>query len=333
MPQDKNIRVRHIFLDSLFRNKRLTIDELLEAVNSELRIKALSEVSLRTIKNDLNIFETDYGADFEPDAKFGRKRLYYYADSNFCAFRTRELSNDEKNIINSSIAIMDQIEGLPGSFDYENIKMSLCEIVNYSPQTKPIVYYETNPYLKGLEKWWKTLYEAINNKSVLTIRYINFIEPQFVFVVSPYALKEYAQRWYLICRNHENQGLLYNLALDRIEDVIINKKSVFIENTFDINEYYERAYGITVRNEDKPKKIVFIVSKPTANYFITKPIHPNAIQKRLNDGSLQVTLTVIVNYELEHMLLKYADSIKIIEPPELIDNHKQMLKAALLKYE
>ncbi len=81
------------------------------------------------------------------------------------------------------------------------------------------------------------------------------------------------------------------------------------------------------------EKVVFIVSGLTAKYIDSKPLHPSAIQKWLPDGTLQITLNVVINYELEHLLLSYADSIKILSPQRLIDRHKELLKKSLEKYQ
>ena len=332
MPQDKNTRARHLILDSLFRNYTLTIDEILDKVNRELGLKCLPTVSLRTIRNDLNIFETDYNADFDPQKKTGKKRLYCYTDRNFYAFKSRELSDNEKKIIKSGITIIEQIECLPGNVSFEKVKMELCELANYTPDSEPVVFYEGNPYLHGLDTWWKTLYDAIKSKTVLKIHYKDFENNEFDFIVIPYALKEYNHRWFLICWNNQKRTRYYNFALDRIQNITPYSGEAFIENTADIEEYYEQAIGVTIKDEQPIEKVVFIVSGLTAKYIDTKPIHPLARHRWLPDGSLQVTLNVVINYELEHLLLSYADNIKIISPPSLIEKHKLILKQALEKY-
>lgn len=333
MPQDKNTRARHTILDGLFRNQELTIDELLEKVNAELELKCLQTISLRTLKNDINTFESDYGAEFAPDKKCGKKRLYCYQNKEFYAIKSRELSDGEKTIIKSGISIMEGIESLPGNISFERIKLELCELVNYNPESEPVVYYENNPYLRGLDKWWQTLYNAIKSKTVLKIKYKDFSDKEYDFVVSPYALKEYNHRWYLISWNNKKLTRYYNIALDRIEAIESLEKETFIENISDIEEYYDKAVGVTIMDGEPVEKVVFIVSGVTAKYIDSKPLHPSAIQKWLPDGTLQITLNVVINYELEHLLLSYADSIKILSPQRLIDRHKELLKKALEKYQ
>lgn len=211
--------------------------------------------------------------------------------------------------------------------------MDLCELANYTPGSNPVVYYEGNPYLHGLDTWWKTLYEAIKSKTVLNIHYKDFANEEFFFLVSPYALKEYNHRWFLICWNHKKRTRYYNIALDRIHDITPCSTEPFIENVSDIEEYYEQAVGVTILDGQPIEKVVFIVGGLTAKYIDTKPIHPLARHRWLPDGTLQVTLNVVINYELEHLLLSYAGNIRIIAPQSLIDKHKAILRQALAKYD
>ena len=291
MPQDKNTRVRHSILDYLFRNYALSIDELLERVNYELELKGRDPISIRTLRNDINTFEYDYNADFIPEQKSGKKRLYSYIDKNFYAIKSRELSDNEKKLIRSGLTIIEQIESLPGNINFEKIKLELSELVNYDPDSEPVIYYQNNPYLRGLDLWWRILYDAIKSKTVLKIHYI-----------------------------------------DRIENITRIDNEPFIENTSDIEEYYEQAVGITVLENQPKEKVVFIASGLTAKYLYSKPLHPLAKYRWLSDCDLQITLEVVINYELEHLLFSYADSIKIIEPQSRVVRHKELLRKSLAKY-
>ena len=332
MPQDKNTRTRHQILDKLFRTQALTIDQLLKKVNNELELRCLPTISERTLRGDINIFESDYNADFVPDQKSGKKRLYSYVDNNFYAFKSRELSDNEKEIIRNGLTIIEQIESLPGNINFEKIKLELCELVDYNPDNEPVIYYQHNPYLRGLDRWWRILYDAIKSKNVLKIQYKDFDGNEHEFIVSPYALKEYNQRWYLICWNNLKLTRYYNIALDSIENILGIDNAPFIENTTDIDEYYEQAVGVTIKDGQPKEKVEFTVSGPTAKYIDSKPLHPMSKHHWLPNGDLKVTLEVVINYELEHLLLSYADSIKILSPTSLIEHHKELLQKALAKY-
>ena len=71
-------------------------------------------------------------------------------------------------------------------------------------ETPPIISFDTNPYIKGIEHL-STLYQPIKNKTVLTILYQDFnaLEP-YIINLHPSYLKQYNNRWFLIGRKAEN---------------------------------------------------------------------------------------------------------------------------------
>ena len=100
----------------------------------------------------------------------------------------------------------------------------------------------------------------------------------------------------------------------------------------DWKTYFEDIIGVT-NYADKPVETIhFRVQGITAHYIKTKPIHESQNAHWLNDNTLDVKLKVKINPELEHLLLSYADSITILSPQSLIDNHIKALKMALGRY-
>ncbi|MBQ4205815.1 MAG: WYL domain-containing protein, partial [Bacteroidales bacterium] len=47
------------------------------------------------------------------------------------------------------------------------------------------------------------------------------------------------------------------------------------------------------------------------------------------DDTLDVKLQVKINYELKRLLLSYADSITILAPQRLVEEHKESLRRAM----
>lgn len=63
MPVDKQVIIRYQALNRCFRNpyREFTIDDLVEECNKALRRADKPDVSKRTVQNDINILEADYG--------------------------------------------------------------------------------------------------------------------------------------------------------------------------------------------------------------------------------------------------------------------------------
>ena len=78
-----------------------------------------------------------------------------------------------------------------------------------------MIFYEKNERLRGLN-FIPTLYDAIVAKRPILMSYQSFKtrEPH-EFILSPYCLKEFRNRWFVYGRRPKDRSLL-NLALDRI---------------------------------------------------------------------------------------------------------------------
>ena len=82
MPVDKQVIIRYQALNRCFRNpyREFTIDDLVEECNKALRRADKPDVSKRTVQNDINILEADYGILLDEKLKRGRQRLCSLGD-------------------------------------------------------------------------------------------------------------------------------------------------------------------------------------------------------------------------------------------------------------
>ena len=62
----------------------------------------------------------------------------------------------------------------------------------------------------------------------------------------------------------------------------------------------------------------------THGYF---PLNPYR-----NSQTLEVDFELIINYELERLILSYADSVKVIQPQSLIERIKRRMEMGFNQY-
>jgi len=70
----------------------------------------------------------------------------------------------------------------------------------------------------------------------------------------------------------------------------------------------------------------------TGKYIETKPLHGSQKPKWISNEVLEVSMELIINYELERLILSYADSVKVIEPQSLSGRIKARLENARKLY-
>ncbi len=273
-------------------------------------------VKLRQVRDDIAFMRSPEGWDIELAELFdGKKRIYRYEDTKF-SIMNLPLNAKVMEEFRSSVEVLSQFEGMP-QFDW--LQESLAKMnMEANRQTTPIISFDGNPYLKGIEHL-STLYQAIKNKTVLNIVYQDFNAPEpYLIILHPYHLKQYNNRWFLFGRNAENGIPTWNLAIDRIFEISESYQTYIPNIEIDWMEYFEDMIGVSKPVDAEPELIVLHFYGITGKYVENKPIHGSQKSKWLNFNTLEVKLFLIINYELERLIMSNADQVKVLAPASLM---------------
>jgi predicted DNA-binding transcriptional regulator YafY len=229
------------------------------------------------------------------------------------------LNEVEINQLKAAVDILSQFKGMP-QFEWVNeLVPKLKQGIVTDVASATIMEFDSNQYLRGIENLG-LLHNAIYYKKVHTISYQPFEnDVPFDVVIHPYFLKQYNNRWFLFGYNPEKEKYDWNLAIDRIISIKETKGKYQKNNKIDWQEYFEDIIGVTKPVDAKPEKVVLHFKGKTGKYIETKPLHGSQKTKWIDEKTLEVTLQVIVNYELERLLISYADSLEVITPKRLRD--------------
>lgn len=328
MPVDKQVLLRYQVLNKCFRNRyrEYTIDDLVDECNKALRRMDKPDVSKRTIQNDINTLEADYGIRLNENLKRGRQRLYRYVDTSDTISLYR-MNDEERNKIEDAIYVLKDFEGEP-LYDWVRTILMQIEGGLFDGESSPVVSFQSNLDLKGLDHFSKLL-QAILTKRVLKLRYTPYGKAQITATVYPYHLKEYNDRWYLIAQAKGYDSYAH-YALDRIDDfeeVAIPYKEADME----FDEYFDDVIGVTVP-EDNPEDIVLRISKPRFEYIRTKPLHLSQRIVEENDHFAVVTINVKVNKELEALVLSFGSDMEVLSPEGFRARIAEKIKIMNQKY-
>lgn len=336
MATTKNALVRYKVLDKCFRNpgKKYFLNDLIaECERVLLEIDPDSNgISRRQIFEDIAFMESKEGWSIDLAKYRDGKRVYYrYADLSF-SINNMPLNEVEINQLKAALDILSQFKGMP-QFEWINELVPKLRQGMTSNQVSTIVDFDNNPYLKGIDHLG-ALYNAIFYKTVLIISYKPFEnDSPFDVLIHPYFLKQYNNRWFLFGYNPENDRYDWNLALDRIVSIRDVKDNYHKNNKIDWREYFEDIIGVTKPINTDVEKVILHFSGKTGKYIETKPLHGSQKAKWIDNSTLEITLTLIINYELERLILSYIDSVKIIKPKMLRDRIKNRLLAAFNSFE
>lgn len=329
--------MRYKILDNCFRNpgKRYFMEDLISECNKVLvEIDPYSKgISRRQIFEDIKFMESIEGWSVELEKRRDGKRVFYrYADLTF-SINNMPLNELEISRLLSAMDILSQFKGMPQFVWVNEIIQKLQQGIAPDAELTSIIDFDNNQYLKGIDHLGP-LHDAILYKKVLLIVYQPFENrTPLDIVIHPYFLKQYNNRWFLFGYNADKEKPDWNLAIDRIVSIKeINAK--YQNNTeIDWQEYFEDIVGVTKPNNTEPERIILIFKGIAGKYLETKPLHGSQKAKWINDTTLEVSLNVIINFELERLILSYTDSVTVIQPSRLAKSVKLKLEEAISRYE
>lgn len=329
MPVDKQVLMRYQILNKCFRNRyrEYTIDDLVDACNEALYQAGKPSVSKRSIQNDINALEADYGILLNENLKRGRQRLYRYKDTSYSLPLIR-INDEERNKILGAIAVLEHFEGEP-MYDWARTLLMQIEAGLFDYDSAPVVSFQSNPDLKGIKLFSKLL-QAILTKRVLKLRYTPYGKPTFEIPIYPYYLKQFNDRWYLIAQAVGYSDYAH-YALDRIDD--FKELSLpYKEAEDDFSDYFDDVIGVTVPKDCEPENVVLRVSNSRYNYIKTKPLHSSWDIIEENDNYTMISITVKINKELESLILSFGDDIEVLEPEDFRNRIAEKIKLMNQKY-
>jgi predicted DNA-binding transcriptional regulator YafY len=320
MSKNKLALIRYKILDECLRNKyrKWTLDDLVNEVSDMLyEYEGIENgVAVRTIQQDIMNMRSDKLGYNAPIVVYDRK-YYKYEDEDYSITKIPISSNDLDKM-NQAVSILKQFKGFNHFSDLSEMITKLESKVHSSKnKVSNHILFEKNDLLKGAE-FLDSIHRLTLQKKAILIEYKSFTAiNSSQIIVSPYFLKEYRNRWFLLCRNNKNKNIL-TLALDRMIDVQGLSSDLFLPPDEEINEnYYDNLVGVTKTPNQRPINITFKVDNYTYPYIITKPIHHTQKVIENNDDYHVLRIRVIWNYEIERVLLGFGETLTVITPRKL----------------
>ena len=323
MPVNKHALIRYHALDKCFSNfaRRYYIEDLIAACNDALYNFTGDEkysdplnpgISRRQILVDIDFMESPEGWNAMVDRiKDGRRVYYRYEDRNF-TIDNQPITDEELTQLRETTLMLSRFKGLP-QFEWIGAMITnLEDKFHLKGAEHSVIGLDNNEFVAGIEHI-STLFNAIINKTPLRIKYNTFHKGSFTWIIHPYYLKQYNNRWYLIGLNDNEYKDITHLGLDRIQS-IEQAHTPFIENTFieDFDEYFEDIVGVSFPAERVIEHIVLRFSQHRFPYIVAKPIHGS--QKIVSIENRIVSIDVMPNRELESIILSFGEDIEVLEP-------------------
>ena len=210
--------------------------------------------------------------------------LYYIADSGFES-RTRQW--------------------LLSQFAVQN---SLLE----SRKLKDRILYEDIP--AGTE-YLSVIVDAMRDNSNLIMQYRGFDSDEMkTYHISPYCLKVFKQRWYLLGKVDEHREVrIY--ALDRVQSINVSSETFTLPKNFDAHSYFDGFYGVFRGQQFCPERIRVRVAPAAAPFLRSLPLHDSQTEPE----PCVFTWFVAPTFDFIQQLRTFGSNLEVLEPESLRD--------------
>lgn len=253
------------------------------------------------------------------DAPIPRRKAKYYYTHYFSLYDV--LNADELTLLHEALALFRQFEGLDMFREMEEFRLRLethrLDLEN--PAAGRVVQFEDNLAYAGRDHL-SPLFRHIVDKQALQLDYVDFNHQRFRFVLHPYLLKEYRNRWYLFGRNHEQPAQLLNLALDRIRCYEPTEIDFLPNDAWDFAAHFAPLVGVTRFDAPalrQPETVRLRAHGHAADYLLTKPLHPSQHLTDEADDHAEFAYELVPNRELENEILALGPEVEVLAPLSL----------------
>lgn len=291
---------RYSLIINKLRKRPATFAEISDYLEFESEFQGYDfNISLRTFQRDREDIFSLYKIDIQYD--FSRK--VYYIDME-----------DQPGLNERILEAFDTLSAL-------NLTDRLSNHIHFEKR-KP----------QGTEHLYGLLH-AIKNR--LQIRFVHqkyWEETPTDRHVEPYVLKEFKNRWYLLCKDLKD-GQIKSFGLDRLTELEILTRKFSFPNDFDVNEHYRYCFGIISPNGHQPEDVILSFNAFQGKYIKSLPLHDSQQILVDNKDELRIQLELFITHDFFMELLSYGDNLKVLKPQSLIDELQSTVRNINNRYE
>ena len=174
--------------------------------------------------------------------------------------------------------------------------------------------------------------EAMTENLEIVMEYHKYTSVESeTLTIWPYAVKEFAKRWYIIAYCKEREGLRV-YGLDRVKSMDVTGKKFRMKTGFDVDELFATSFGIYLPG-GKGQTITFRCSESEAKFLRDLPIHSSQEEVRKEGDNVIFSIYVCPDKNLIMEICKHGSRIEVLSPAEVRDAVRNELMMAAAQYE
>ena len=329
MSQNRKALLRYKELDRCLNDRyhKYFIEDLVDKCNSVLIKAGIVPVSKRQVQADLAFMKSSEGWSAPIVSIQDGKRKYIRYSEDFSIMNT-PITEMELEQLETLITSLSRFQGIPMYDWIEELLTNLRFRFGVRGTDVNVIGFERNGDLHGLE-YLPQLINCTIKKIPVAVRYQPFGKEAAEWVVHPYYLKQYNNRWFLLGYNEQFEDLSV-LALDRILKLNYSDVTFIRNKSFNFDTYFQNIIGVSIEKGRNIEHILLKFTPERLPYVISKPIHYS--QEIENEAEGIITIDVIPNKELISELIWFQDDMEVLSPESLREKIKVKIAKMHQKY-
>ena len=188
-----------------------------------------------------------------------------------------------------------------------------------------------NPAKRAVtSRWFEEAVSAVLSRRRLLISYYTRSKrSESERVLSPQRLLHYRNTWYLDAWCHASEGLR-RFALDAVRSAKVLDEPARELPMPEVEAALDQGYGIFGGAQLRWATLHF--SAEAAQWVAQEEWHPQQQLKPQADGSLRMRIPYSDHTELVMDVLRHGPNVRVIAPPELVEQVREQLQATLASY-
>jgi hypothetical protein len=207
--------------------------------------------------------------------------------------------------------------------------LSVSNLLSESMSLNDRILLESVPSGGGM---LETVIKAMKESRKLSFSYQKYgkQQPDADREVSPYCVKLFRQRWYVLGPIANGEMRLF--SLDRMGDVTLQKEKFKMDKNFDAIAYFSESYGVMVDHRIDTERIVLRAYGLEPYYLRDLPLHHSQREIRTTDEYCDFELRLKPTSDFKGKLLQRAEWIEVLEPQSLIDDIIALHQRSINRY-
>ena len=176
--------------------------------------------------------------------------------------------------------------------------------------------------------------QAMNEDRKIVLRYCRYQSSEArTFLLSPYCIKLFRQRWYLLGRFEDGGFAMF--SFDRMEDISVSEETFKMNPNFDATEFFGECYGVVIGDGSQPVRVVLRAFGMERYFLRDLPLHHTQKEFQCDEKQdfADFELFLRPTTDFKGQLLSRGAWLKVLEPQWLADEMRQWHEEAAKMYQ